>query len=135
MFPRLHLPGTTTSLTSFLNLLKDSQPKTQPKPTSYSVTTIPTSVQFQVNGITNRNGTNDIRLQFHRDEVYGLGLEFSQEVVPASNGKLPRPGYRDHKQKTFLGLHDARQFTWQLPEDFGTDEIQKVVTQFNVNQR
>jgi predicted Ser/Thr protein kinase len=78
----------------------------------------PDHIDFRVQRVENVAGSRKIVIHFERDDRFGLGLEFSQDVIGSADEKMPRQGYRDFRQKVFLGVKDARQFTWELPEEF-----------------
>lgn len=79
-------------------------------------------IGFRVIQVDHIPNSHKILMQFEIDDHSGLGLEFSQDVTASPDGKLPIPGYRDFQQKMFLGTNDARQFAWQLPEEFSIAE-------------
>ncbi len=87
---------------------------------------IPDHIEFRVTRVENPPGSRVIAMHFERDKNYGLGLEFSQDVIAASDGKAPKSGYRDWRQKMFLGASDSGQFAWELLEEFSTDEARSI---------
>lgn len=83
---------------------------------------IPTQIDFKLLRVENPPGTRDIRLVFERDANYGLALEVTQDVTP-SGTNAPKPGHRDWRQKTWLGLNAGRIINWTLPEEFTPQDV------------
>ncbi|MGD9747251.1 MAG: protein kinase [Verrucomicrobiales bacterium] len=87
---------------------------------------IPEHIDFKVTRVENPLGSRVILLTFTRDTIYGLGLEVSQSMTPSPDGKVPKPGYLDGQQKTFVGVHGGNQLAWHLPEEFTEAEARAV---------
>ena len=96
---------------------------------------IPGHIDFKVIRVENPPGSPVISLLFERDKNYGLGLEFSQDVIAGPGEKMPRPGYRDFREKTFLGVNGGNGFAWKLPEEFSGEEARAVAKEVEATAR
>lgn len=72
-----------------------------------------------------------IRLHFERDSVSPLGFEVTQDVIswPDEEAPQPGPGYRDFRQKYWVGPGDPNVLWWRLPKEFTATEIQAAADQ------
>jgi predicted Ser/Thr protein kinase len=105
----------------------EAVPKAE-KPSSLKPSTsipIPMHIDFKAIRVEHTPGSRMVALHFERDDNYGLGFEVSQDVRPSRDGRTPQPGYRDSRQKTFIGVNDSRQMVWELPQEFTEAEVQK----------
>ena len=91
------------------------------------LSSIPDYIDFKLQRVEHVPGSRKIVIHFERDRQYGLGLEFSQDVLAGPDEAMPSPGYRDFRQKMLLGVNDARQFAWELPKEFDEQATQAAV--------
>ncbi len=105
-------------------------PRSQP-----GAAAIPGRIEFKVTKVEHPKGSRSISLHFERDKDYGLGLEVSQDMIAAPDGKTPEPGYRDFRTKTFYGLGGGNVLAWLLPAELTPEEMEAAAKEVEATAR